>query len=636
MKTIVLTCFLLYAFQAFGGSRITFMVESADHQKNVALLEPGQKDFILLTHGPLWHLYPRLSSDGSQIALSEGVDGQSLGIFTMNLKDHSVEQWTSQEGQFLHARFSGDGKYLAFSGPLGPNHLPQIGVINLVEDRKKPPTLVTEEDGHKKSVYLARIKILKSPYPCYFPAFSSDGSFVVYQRNISSGVRDIVLEDLQSEKILQISSPSGNSMSPALSFDNRTIAFTSKINNNWDVYLYDRASKETVRVTNNKAQDFAPTFAPDGAVAFASDRSGEFQLYRATGVDRGEDDSKYVKALVTGAASYYAPSFSGEMKIKQAKLQSMPAPARSSFGSVIVDDKVFAVGGHQGPEHNYPESSFTNRVDYFDLKDHEWHQAAPRKYAAHGFGLAAYRGYIYAFGGFTFAKELDPQWTSLDVIERYDLRKNIWSVVGKLPHKRSSNVVAQVGSKVYLIGGWDSTPKAKGDLDGTFHSSIDVFDLETETAFTTNIILPKPLRRAFTGVVLGSEIVLIGGIGQGASHFQLLSQVTALDTETGSFRELSPLPFGTFAPAAGVIGNSIFVFGGMLKEGQNDFAYINHIYALSPGKEWVSTGRYLSEDKGFSQVIQLGPKTLGILGGHNDEGEGAANGPLTSFETFGL
>src|ERR1700744_5201125 len=116
MKAIVFFCCFLTSFQIFASSRLTFMVESASGGKQIALVDPGQKDFSLVTSGPLWHLYPRLSSDGAKIVYSEGKDGKNLAITILNLKDHFIEQWTPEIGQNLHARFSGDGKYLAFSG----------------------------------------------------------------------------------------------------------------------------------------------------------------------------------------------------------------------------------------------------------------------------------------------------------------------------------------------------------------------------------------------------------------------------------------------------------------------------------------------------------------------------------------
>jgi hypothetical protein len=160
--------------------------------------------------------------------------------------------------------------------------------------------------------------------------------------------------------------------------------------------------------------------------------------------------------------------------------------------------------------------------------------------------------------------------------------------------------------------------------------------MKTETASTSPYSLPDPLRRAFTGVVRDGKILLIGGISQGASHFHLLHLVTSFDPEAGTFTNLAPLPFGTFAPGAGVIGKKVYIFGGGLFTSDGSFTYVNHILSLSAnGRAWMHTGRYLSQDKGFPMVVQIGLKQLGILGGQSYDANGVDT-PVTTFETFGM
>ena len=125
-------------------------------------------------------------------------------------------------------------------------------------------------------------------------------------------------------------------------------------------------------------------------------------------------------------------------------------------------------------------------------------------------------------------------------------------------------------------------------------------------------------------------IVILGGISEGASHFDLLRKVTAINPLTGNFRELSELPFATFAPSAGVIGNDIYMFGGMHIFGARDYRYVSHIYKYD-NQGWNHLGRYLKEEKGFSQVVEL-DGVLGILGGHSYFGDGER--PLSTFEVF--
>jgi len=605
-----------FLFSISAVSKMVYMVEAVGGEKQIAISNSDGTESYHLTSGSLWHLYPDIDSSGQWVAYVEGEGesetGPKLNIVTLNLRTNEKIQWTSGDGMYLHPNFSGDGRFLAFSGPVGEGGVQRVAIIDLKRQKRD-------------------FKLITSDFPSYFPGLSSDGSFVVFQRTKSSKNKDIVLVDLASGSKEVFTDPDGLSMAPALSFDDQLIAYTSKVEENWDIYVKDRRSKKVIRVTTHPSRDFAPTFRPNGSLVFASDRSGHFELYEVDLRDsqRGEFA---VQQIVQGADSYYSPSVSGSEQVLQEKKAEILPPSRSSFGAVRVGERIYISGGHQGAEHTYPPESFLDRLEYFDLNSNRWVTAAPRSVPCHGFGLATKGKFIYAFGGFAYSKHHKPAWKSLDIVERYDTENDTWKVVAKLPRRRSSNVVAQLGDKVYLIGGWDATPKFEGDYDGTFHREIDVFDLATETVSVEQDLLPKPLRRAFSGVVLGEEIILLGGLGKGATHFNLIDDVTSWNPRTKKWNEFPRLPFATFAPAAGTIRGEIFVFGGMFKTGEWSYEYVNHIFSLKKAKKsWLHTGRYLSETKAFSQVVPIDSGKLAVLGGHSYEGGDA---PVPTFETF--
>ena len=240
--------------------------------------------------------------------------------------------------------------------------------------------------------------------------------------------------------------------------------------------------------------------------------------------------------------------------------------------------------------------------------------------------------YVYAFGGFSYSEEHNPKWKSIPDIHRYDTRTNSWEEVGRLQTPRSSNAAIQVGRKVYFVGGWDSTPKSDGDKEGEFLKSVEVMDLDTGEVTTAPYEIPAPTRRAFTALEMNGEIVMLGGLGEGSSHFEMLDKVTVLNPETGESRELPPLPFPTFAPGAGRIGETLFLFGGLIREGEESYHYTDAIYKLEPGAEkWENAGVLLSENKGFPMVVNMDDHQLGILGGHSyDEGDA----PVSTFEVL--
>ncbi|MEZ4749232.1 MAG: kelch repeat-containing protein [Bdellovibrionota bacterium] len=609
---IITALFCLMSYQAFAAKRLVYMVETED-SKQIALKQDG-KDEQFLTEGNNWHLYPDVDGSGNSVVYVEiDPSGETLQskILLLDMVQKKTRELAGGSGQYLHPDLSSDGRTLAFTAPLGSENRMQIAVRKVAEE-EKPLVIETE-------------------YPAYFPALASDGSFLVFQLNVDKDVKRIVRYDLEEKKFETLTEEAGVAMAPALSFDDRRIVFTEKREGVWNIYALDLATKKKTQITDSPSQDFAPNFTAEGDVIFASDRAGHFELYSISAKEL-ESGTHQVENLVRGEASYYAPAMSGELEFRQTKKAPVPDPARSSFGSAVIGDRIYIAGGHQGNEHTYPPESFLAHVEYFDLKTGKWNRVAPRKNPCHGFELAAYGKYLYAFGGFAYSKDHKPAWKSLDTIERYDTETDEWVEVGKLPRPRSSNIVAVLDDKAYLIGGWDSTPKQAGDLEGRFHREIDVFDLKTETVSTLDYGIPDPLRRAFSAEVLGDEILLIGGLGQGASHFELLDQVTAFNPKTGKWRELAKLPFATFAPAAGILDGELYVFGGMFKTGPLNYVYVNHAYRLGKTSgQWGHTGRHLAEPKGFAQVVNISPSELAILGGHSYEGGDA---PVATFETF--
>ena len=564
-------------------------------------------------------LYPSITSDGKVVAYSSGPDEAHLGIVTVDLKSNKLEQWTPQDGMYLHSNLSADGRFLAFSGPIGVNKAQRIGIIDLAAAHGF--------DGEQLDAQ-PKVQVIDSDASSYFPTLSRSGEFIIFQRSKSATVKDIVKLDLATNKLTALTPADGYAMAPALSFDNRSLVYTSRVGDQWDIYLQNLETGAVVQVTKTPYRDFAPNFTPEGGIIYAADKNGHFELYEIP-ADAVLNRSFTSRPLVGGAGDFYRPVMSGELALAPA----IPGPARSSFGAITHNGLVFVAGGHQGHEHTYPPESFMNRLDIYDQKTKTWKQGANLSMPRHGFGLAAYGKYVYAFGGFAFANEYKPKWKSVDLVERYDIEQNRWEVVAHLPIPRSSNVVARIGDKVYLVGGWDSTPQHDNDAEGRFLDTIDVFDLATQKITTLQTKIQKPLRRALSGVVNGDEILLVGGLGVGSNHFDLLDQVTAFNVKTNTWRELPKLPFPTFAPAAGIKDGHLYVFGGMFKTSPKDFEYVNHIYSLDlKENRWYHTGRYLSEPKGFGMVVDLNDNHLGILGGHMYEGE--TDHPVSTFENF--
>ena len=71
----------------------------------------------------------------------------------------------------------------------------------------------------------------------------------------------------------------GGSVEPGAP-DGERIAFTSRQNGNWDIYVMDTSGGNLQQLTDEPAKDWHPAWSPDGMrIAFASLRDRNWEIY---------------------------------------------------------------------------------------------------------------------------------------------------------------------------------------------------------------------------------------------------------------------------------------------------------------------------------------------------------------------
>ncbi len=643
------------AFQKEIGTQRLIVLADNDGTNQTVISNPAEDTY-----------HPDLSPSGQFLAYSRGKiqpGGQTqLEVVIQDLKNNITEVWTPKANQFIHVEFSGNEKYLVFSGPNPKNLKQNIYVVDLEKERALGPASIQTVKNQTTHIFNPKYEIIESPFDCYAPAVSSDGSTIIYHRTENKSdkkaPKQLISYNRSTQTELELTLKDEHAMFPSLSPDDHFVAFVSQDGGQWDIFVVDLWTLKKIQVTNDVEMEFTPTFKSNNEIYFTrftdnlNGNSNEItssnpliDIYSIRDLDFKNfipNASAPTAFLNDAASSEYVVSFSNSEDLNKTVLSSLPKPERSSFGAVTYNDTIYIAGGHQGPEHTYPKESFLNLLQAYTIKSKTWVTLKPMNEAKHGFQIAAYNNFIYVFGGFTFSAVHKPKWKSVNTIERYDIKTNQWQILPvKLLSPRSSNALAVVNDKVYLIGGWDSTPQFESDKNGRFHSSIEVFDLKSETVSILPTTLPAPLRRAFTAVSVNNEIYLMGGIGQGVSHFDWIDNVTVLNTKNLSWSEKARLPFATFAPGAGIINNKIYLIGGMIlkDEANNDLDYVDDVYSFDINKnKWSHTGVYLSKNKGFPQVVEFMNQSLGILGGHTylQTPKGLIDHPVTDFEVIEL
>jgi N-acetylneuraminic acid mutarotase len=241
-----------------------------------------------------------------------------------------------------------------------------------------------------------------------------------------------------------------------------------------------------------------------------------------------------------------------------------PEPDEELYG-VAVNGKMYVIGGWGDGK--------ARGVNYeYDPATGVWTKKSPMPRPAHHAALAAVNGKIYAFGGFvapaTSAIPLGAAWEPIADAWEFNPATNAWKALAPLPGKRGSAIAAEVGGKIYVIGGATTMEGSKDPFFTAFGparvlGSNDVYDPATNTWESRNA-MSVPRNHAFSGVVNGKIYVIGGRTG----HAFILSA-----TNTDVVEEYNPasnmwsipkerMPTARSGGASGSDGRRIYVAGG--------------------------------------------------------------------------
>jgi len=144
------------------------------------------------------------------------------------------------------------------------------------------------------------------------PALSPDGKQIAFSSR-RNGYWDLYILDLSSGKTHRVTDTSEYEGAPAWSPDGQWLAYEVYNGDNLDIFLRSLANPTDapVQLTNDPAPDFAPSWSPEGrTIAFVSGRSGEDEIWMAS-LDRIEDRFQNLSLSVDTSESHPAWSPDG-------------------------------------------------------------------------------------------------------------------------------------------------------------------------------------------------------------------------------------------------------------------------------------------------------------------------------------
>jgi N-acetylneuraminic acid mutarotase len=241
-----------------------------------------------------------------------------------------------------------------------------------------------------------------------------------------------------------------------------------------------------------------------------------------------------------------------------------PEPDEELYG-VAANGKMYVIGGWGDGK--------ARGVNYeYDPATDKWTKKSPMPRPAHHAALVAVNDKIYAFGGFVApantAIPLGAAWEPIGDAWEFTPATDSWKPLAPLPGKRGSAIAAEVGGKIYVIGGATTMEGSKDPFFTAFGparvlGTNEVYDPATNK-WDSRSAMSVPRNHAFSGVVNGKIYVIGGRTGQAfilsATNTDVVEEYNPASNMWSIPKER--MPTARSGGASGTDGRRIYVAGG--------------------------------------------------------------------------
>jgi DNA-binding CsgD family transcriptional regulator/N-acetylneuraminic acid mutarotase len=226
----------------------------------------------------------------------------------------------------------------------------------------------------------------------------------------------------------------------------------------------------------------------------------------------------------------------------------MPSPVFNTQAAVI-NGLIYVPGGRPSIENMQP----TNILAIYNTNTDEWNTGASLPIPLSGYGLVAYDGDLYVFGGWDGQKYLNTVYV-------YDPTNNVWQEHTPMSTARAFCGVAEAGGRIYVIGGINENHTV--DANEIYSPARDN---NNNNPWTSGFPIPES-RAGIRAVNIADTIYVFGGEEQNSNRVGL---IYFPQTNIWQSLETSPYPLGVdFGMTA--IGTNLFFIGGLLNSTYSD------------------------------------------------------------------
>ena len=295
-----------------------------------------------------------------------------------------------------------------------------------------------------------------------------------------------------------------------------------------------------------------------------------------------------------------------------------PRPAGGEgLGIASIGTVVYAVGGLSG----------FNRNDAYATTTDTWTSEAPLPIGINQpAGVVSVSGRMYVISGITGVTCTGGVSRCMtNAVQVYDASTNTWSTVAPIPTPRSRAGVVVLGSKIYVIGGYQLLGTSPPDPTTTTGPALNVVEVYDFVANSWTTVAPMPTGREGLLAAAVGEIFAFGGLTTPRDATTATSTAETYDPPTNTWATIPapmPTPRGILMggrPESGSFAclNDNFVIGGVNSGSgtlNTNEAYANDRVTWDMGAVMLT-----ARAGGGAAVVQ---NTIYVVGGFTDHAGG--------------